>query len=73
MLKYKKVFQNFKSVSMRYLISATCNDDIQNGDEKGKDCGGTNCAPCGKWLMGRNTIKPKSFDVVNLTRILQRF
>jgi hypothetical protein len=24
----------------------TCNDGIQNGDETGVDCGGSNCAPC---------------------------
>ena len=24
----------------------TCNDGIQNGDEEGVDCGGSNCAPC---------------------------
>ena len=24
----------------------TCTDGIQNGDETGVDCGGTNCAPC---------------------------
>ena len=26
--------------------SATCDDGVQNGDEEGIDCGGTNCAPC---------------------------
>ena len=25
---------------------ATCNDNIQNGDEEGVDCGGSACAPC---------------------------
>ena len=25
---------------------ATCSDGIQNGDEMGVDCGGSNCAPC---------------------------
>ncbi|PHR26513.1 MAG: sulfatase [Fluviicola sp.] len=25
----------------------SCNDDIQNGDELGIDCGGTYCSPCG--------------------------
>ena len=24
----------------------TCNDNIQNGDEEGVDCGGSNCPPC---------------------------
>ncbi|MEN0045864.1 MAG: T9SS type A sorting domain-containing protein [Bacteroidota bacterium] len=24
----------------------TCNDGIQNGDEEGVDCGGSNCSPC---------------------------
>ncbi len=24
----------------------TCDDNIQNGDEEGVDCGGSNCAPC---------------------------
>lgn len=26
--------------------SPTCDDQIQNGDETGVDCGGANCAPC---------------------------
>lgn len=26
--------------------AATCTDGIQNGDETGVDCGGSNCAPC---------------------------
>lgn len=26
--------------------NATCDDGIQNGDETGVDCGGTNCEPC---------------------------
>ncbi len=25
----------------------TCSDGVQNGDETGIDCGGSNCAPCG--------------------------
>ncbi|MEM1258870.1 MAG: DUF4856 domain-containing protein [Bacteroidota bacterium] len=25
---------------------ATCDDNIQNGDEEGVDCGGSSCAPC---------------------------
>jgi hypothetical protein len=27
-------------------LSATCNDQLQNGDERGVDCGGTACPPC---------------------------
>ncbi|MEZ5045217.1 MAG: M43 family zinc metalloprotease [Saprospiraceae bacterium] len=27
-------------------VPATCEDGIQNGDETGVDCGGSNCAPC---------------------------
>lgn len=26
--------------------SPTCSDGVQNGDEEGVDCGGSNCAPC---------------------------
>jgi len=29
------------------VTSASCNDGIQNGDETGVDCGGSNCPPCG--------------------------
>ena len=28
--------------------TATCSDNIQNGDENGIDCGGSNCPPCGE-------------------------
>jgi flavin-binding protein dodecin len=28
------------------LSSPTCDDGIQNGDEEGVDCGGSNCPPC---------------------------
>ncbi len=28
------------------IAEATCEDGIQNGDEEGVDCGGTNCEPC---------------------------
>jgi gliding motility-associated-like protein len=27
-------------------VAPTCDDGIQNGDEEGIDCGGSNCAPC---------------------------
>ncbi|MTB51609.1 cohesin domain-containing protein [Lewinella sp. W8] len=27
-------------------VTPTCDDGIQNGDEEGVDCGGSNCAPC---------------------------
>ena len=27
-------------------VAPTCEDGIQNGDETGVDCGGSNCAPC---------------------------
>ncbi len=27
-------------------VCVTCDDEIQNGDETGVDCGGLNCAPC---------------------------
>ncbi|MCB0760597.1 MAG: T9SS type A sorting domain-containing protein [Flavobacteriales bacterium] len=27
-------------------VTPTCDDGIQNGDETGVDCGGSNCAPC---------------------------
>ncbi|PRX54080.1 DUF4856 domain-containing protein [Flagellimonas meridianipacifica] len=28
------------------MVVATCDDNIQNGDEEGVDCGGSACAPC---------------------------
>ncbi|MCB0686145.1 MAG: zinc metalloprotease [Saprospiraceae bacterium] len=28
------------------VVTPTCDDGIQNGDETGVDCGGSNCAPC---------------------------
>lgn len=28
------------------IVTPTCTDGIQNGDETGVDCGGTSCAPC---------------------------
>ena len=28
------------------VVPATCDDGIQNGDETGVDCGGSNCEPC---------------------------
>ena len=28
------------------MVSVTCDDGIQNGDEEGVDCGGSACAPC---------------------------
>ncbi|MAN58396.1 MAG: hypothetical protein CMC08_01020 [Flavobacteriaceae bacterium] len=28
------------------IVNATCNDGIQNGDESGVDCGGSDCGPC---------------------------
>ncbi len=57
----------------------TCDDNIQNGDEEGVDCGGTACAPClgnldfsGTFaqadIMGRpgvNTVFSGSDDVKN--------
>ena len=41
----------------------TCTDGIQNGDETGVDCGGTNCAPCevgvqGKWQSSGSNVAP---------------
>jgi endoglucanase len=27
-------------------VAATCSDGLQNGDEEGVDCGGSNCDPC---------------------------
>ena len=34
------------SVACGEVVSPTCDDGIQNGDEQGVDCGGSNCAPC---------------------------
>lgn len=28
------------------IVQETCDDDIQNGEETGVDCGGPDCAPC---------------------------
>jgi len=28
------------------VVAPTCDDNIQNGDEEGVDCGGSNCEPC---------------------------
>ncbi len=28
------------------VVAPTCDDGIQNGDEEGVDCGGSNCEPC---------------------------
>lgn len=41
----------------------TCMDGIQNGDEEGVDCGGTNCDPCevgvmGKWQSSGTNVAP---------------
>ena len=43
--------------------TATCTDGIQNGDETGIDCGGTNCDPCevgvmGKWQSSGTNVAP---------------
>lgn len=41
---------NFGPGFWRFILQKegipTCSDGIQNGDETGIDCGGTNCAPC---------------------------
>ena len=34
------------SVACGEVVAPTCDDGIQNGDEQGVDCGGSNCAPC---------------------------
>jgi len=34
----------------------TCNDGVQNGNESGVDCGGSNCAPCTSGGGGCNDI-----------------
>ena len=39
----------------------TCNDGIQNGDETGVDCGGSNCPPCD--APPSNCEMPTGFDV----------
>ena len=33
-------------VSLGFEATVTCTDGIQNGDETGIDCGGTDCTPC---------------------------
>lgn len=42
---------------------ATCTDGIQNGDETGIDCGGTDCSACevgvqGKWQSSGTNVAP---------------
>jgi hypothetical protein len=40
----------------------TCNDGIQNGDETGVDCGGSNCAPCGGSGCTYLTLNSEGFE-----------
>ncbi len=40
----------------------TCNDGIQNGDETGVDCGGSNCEPCGGGACSYITINSNNFE-----------
>jgi hypothetical protein len=40
----------------------TCTDGIQNGDETGVDCGGSNCSPCDTGGCTYVTINSNSFD-----------
>ncbi|TXB63477.1 M43 family zinc metalloprotease [Phaeodactylibacter luteus] len=40
----------------------TCNDGIQNGDETGVDCGGSNCAPCGGGGCTYIVLDSESFE-----------
>lgn len=45
----KVTFSGINSFSQFILsknFAPTCLDNIQNGDETGVDCGGTNCSPC---------------------------
>lgn len=45
----------------------TCNDGVQNGNETGVDCGGTNCAACTPGVCDDFTIwRPYSWDCGNL-------
>lgn len=39
----------------------TCDDGVQNGDEEGVDCGGSNCAPC-QTGCSYVTINSNNFD-----------
>ncbi|MFM1931946.1 MAG: hypothetical protein RL226_1249 [Bacteroidota bacterium] len=40
----------------------TCSDGIQNGDETGVDCGGSNCAPCGGGGCTYGAINSNTFE-----------
>ncbi len=50
----------------------SCNDHIQNGDESGIDCGGSNCAPCVNHVSDNDLdfnieIYPNpAFDIINI-------
>lgn len=37
-------FDDFEVID--YVANQTCFDEVQNGDETGIDCGGSNCVPC---------------------------
>lgn len=41
------------------IINATCSDGIQNGEETGIDCGGSDCEPCAEGLDFSGTYVQK--------------
>lgn len=52
------IMQNF----VANCTQATCTDGMQNGDEAGVDCGGTNCPPCPTCMDGLDEIINENFD-----------
>jgi hypothetical protein len=52
------VMQNFTAS----CVQATCDDGMQNGDEAGVDCGGSNCLPCPACMAGLDEIINENFD-----------
>jgi len=45
-----------------YCDLPTCDDGIQNGDENGIDCGGSDCDPCPICATGLEEILDENFD-----------
>ena len=46
------------------LTSPTCDDGIQNGDEEGVDCGGSNCPPCAVVCTENELTLDINFDLL---------